>query len=304
MKARVIVGVLLLLLIGAGVGGYFYYDSNLKYTDDFTDCPVLAFRAAATTTDGAFGFATEANLIDLSHTERCSLDCKHGNHTACVVYGMAQHTGIFIMKDVDAAAETLKEACGHGETIGCDLETRVKEIAEAEKKAEAVAAAKEKYAAVSRELEKRKAEVGDVIARALAYNKGNKGPMTSNAMLGWYEGTVKYLLFDTPLLSQMHQIPGSRIEKSGLKDFVTAKYMGGSQKPDIDKINEFFEKFMRLGVQQIKLDYRVEKKKESDLPRQHKFFKAKHTFLYNAGKVELEILEILEKDIAYEIENS
>lgn len=304
MKAKVIAIAVVLVLAGAGVGGYLYYDTVLRYTDDFTDCPVLAFRAAASSADAAFEFATEENLVDLARTERCSLDCRNGNHMACVLYGLAQHKGIYILEDVEAAADTLKEACGHGEALACDLETRVKEMAEEKIRAEAVAEARKKYAAVLVDLEKRKAEVGDVIARALAYNNGSKRPMTTSAMLGWYEGTVKYLLFDTPLLSQMHQVPGSKIEKSGLKDFVLAKYMGGSNKPDIDKINEFFEKFMRLGVQQIRLDYRVEKKKESDIPKRSSYFKAKHTFLYNAGQVELEVLEMIEKDINYEIDNS
>jgi len=302
MKKAIIV-IVVLLLIGGGVGAFLYYDKVLQYTDDFTSCPVLAFRAAATSADGAVGFLTEANMVDLSSTERCSLDCKHGNGMACTLYGLAQQKGIFMLVDAEGSSETLQHACDKGETLACELETRAKDLAAAARKAEATEAAKAKYAQVLADLQRRKGEVGQVIAEALQYFGGNKGPMTTSSMLGWYSGTVRYLLFEAPLLSQMHQLPGSKIEKSGLKDFVLAKYMGGAQRPDVEKIQEFFAKFMRLGVQQIKLDYRVEKKSEGALPKRHQFFKAKHTFLYNAGQVELEILELLEKDINYEIEN-
>ena len=301
MKVKIIVVVIVLLLLGGGLGFYFYYNSVLRFTDDFTDCPVAGFRSSATSVDAATGWVTEESMGSLKITERCSLDCLHGNHMACVLYGLAQQKGVPLMKDLEGSGETLQKACDRGETLGCDLVSRAVTMATAAEKAKAVEAARAASKEVTDAINKRKGEIGHVINAALGHFNGNSGPMKTGGMMKWYTGTVKYLLFDTPLLSQMHQVPGSKIEKSGLKDFVLAKYMGGSQKPDFSLTNKFFQKLMRLGVQQIKLDYHVEKKRESKIPRNSGYFRAKHTFLYNVAQVEMEILDVLLKDIEYEI---
>ncbi len=301
MKVKIIVVVIVLLLLGGGLGFYFYYNSVLRFTDDFTDCPVADFRSSATSVDTATGWVTGESMGSLKITERCSLDCLHGNHMACVLYGLAQQKGVHLMKDLEGSGKTLQKACDRGETLGCDLVSRAVTMATAAEKVKAVEAARAANKEVTDAINKRKGEIGHVINAALGHFNGNSGPMKTGGMMKWYTGTVKYLLFNTPLLSQMHQIPGSKIEKSGLKDFVLAKYMGGSQKPDFSLTNKFFQKLMRLGVQQIKLDYHVEKKRESKIPRNSGYFRAKHTFLYNVAQVEMEILDVLLKDIEYEI---
>lgn len=301
MKVKIIVVAIILLLLGGGLGFYLYYDSVLRFTDGYTDCPVADFRSSATSADAATEWVTEQSMGSLKIAERCSLDCLHGNHMACVLYGLAQQKGTHLMKDLEGSGKTLQKACDRGETIACDLVSRALEIANAAKKAEAVEAARLANKETTDSINKRKGEIGHVISAALEHFNGHSGPMKTGGMMKWYKNTVKYLLFDTPLLSQMHQVPGSRIEKSGLKDFISAKYMGGSQKPNFNLINEFFQKLMRLGVQQIRLDYHVEKKKESAIPKNSGYFRAKHTFLYNVGQVELEILDVLLKDIEYEI---
>jgi hypothetical protein len=304
MKLKIIIIVLVLLLGGAGIGGYFYYDSVLRFTDDFTDCPVLAFRAAATTPEAAVGFVSEASMSSLKITERCSLDCMNGNHMACVIYGIAQQEGVFVVQSASGSQETLSKACNRGESLACQLEQHAKDKAEQEAKAVAVAAAREKFKGTLRDISKARDKVGRVIADALGYYSGNKGPMVSGSMTKWYTGTARYLLYDKPSLSQMHKLDSPVKGKPPLKEFVLTKYMGGTTEPNFGLIQEFFEKFMRLGVQQIKLDYYVEKKKESQIPKRHGYFRAKHCFLYNAGQVYLEVIELLEKDINYRIEQA
>ena len=93
MKVKIVVVVIVLLLLGGGLGFYFYYDSVLRFTDDFTDCPVADFRSSATSVDAATEWVTEQSLGSLKITERCSLDCLHGNHMACVLYGLAHEAG-------------------------------------------------------------------------------------------------------------------------------------------------------------------------------------------------------------------
>jgi len=301
MKAKLII--LILIVLSVAGGGYFYYQNVLRFTDDFTDCPVKAFRNSATNPDAALNFVTESSMGSLATTERCSLDCTNGNYMACVLYGAAQQKGVFLMQDIKQADQTLQKACDRGEVLACDLQKRAAEKAAAQAKEEARLAAKEKYKDLLNDISKSKSETGKIIAAALAYFNGSKNPMMKSGLLKWYNSTVNYLLFEGPNLSVMHQIPGAKIEKGGLEEFVQAKYMSGKQKPDYKLINEFFQKFMRLGVQQIKLDYHVEKKKENDLPKHHGFFRAKHTFLYHAGQSRLVILDALEKDVNYEIEN-
>jgi len=304
MKAKVIIVVIILLLAGGGGGFYFYYNSVLRFTDGFTDCPVADFRVAATSADAAVAFVSEQSLVSLAITERCSLDCTNDNHMACVLYGLAKQEGVYVMKSDEESRDNFRKACDRGVALGCDLEKRAAEKVEQAEKAAAREKARESFKEVLQAIEESKRNIGGVMKDALAFFGGNTGPMQGGRMLKWYEGTVSYLLFDKPGLSRMHQVPGmGKLKKTGLKDFVLTKYMGGKQEPDYLMIKEFFEKLMRLGVGQIKLDERVEKKKESDLPKRHPYFRAKHTFLYNAGETHLEIIEEVEKDINYKIEN-
>jgi hypothetical protein len=304
MKLKIAIIVLVVILVGAGGGFYWYYDSHLRFTDSFTDCPVTAFRAAATSPESAIGFVTEESMKSLQITERCGLDCAHDNYMACVIYGIAKQEGVFVVDSPSESQEVLDKACNHGESLACQLEEHAREQAEEAVRAKAVAEAREKYKNTIRELEKSRINVKQVVAEALAYNKGREGPMVSGPMTKWYLGTVRYLLYEKPSLYQFHQTGVSVKEKPPLKEFVLAKYMGGEQEPNFGLIKEFFEKMLRLGIQQIKLDYFVEKKKESDLPARHGYFRAKHCFLYNAGNTYLEILDLLEKDINYRIEQA
>jgi len=72
----------------------------------------------------------------------------------------------------------------------------------------------------------------------------------------------------------------------------------GSTDKTKEIIKEFFDEFKRLGVLQIRLDYYVERKKESQIPKRHGYFKAKHTFLFHVAEVELEIYEFLESALS------
>lgn len=280
------------------MGGWLYYDNVLRFTDDFTDCPVAAFRAEAKNADAAVELATEERFGSLAEIERCSLDCEHGNHLACALYGVALEKGVFVMESEERAREMYARACGRGEALGCELEARLVETAEERERAAARERAREESAGVLARIERRKAEVGRVMRAALEHFGGSDRGMTRGGMLKWYRGTIRYLLYDKPLLSQFHSTgTGDGEEQLGLKDFVLAKYLGGQAEPDVERIEEFFEKLMRLGVRQIRLDYRVENKKDSEIPASSRYWKAMHTFLYNAGQVELEILEMLEGEI-------
>jgi hypothetical protein len=304
MKLKIIIVVIVLVLAGAGGGFYYYYDSHLRFTDSFTECPVVAFRGAANDPQSALDFVTEESLKSLKITEKCGLDCTHKNHMACVIYGIAKKKGVFVVDSPSESQEVLNKACNRGEAMACQLEEHARKQVEDEAKAAAVAEAREKFKGILRELEKARANAKEVIGEALAYNGGREGPMVSGAMRKWYGNTEQYLLYDKPSLYQFHQTGIAVKEKPPLKNFVLAKYMGGEQEPNFNLIKEFFEKFMRLGVQQIKLDYYVEKKKESEIPKKHGYFRAKHCFLYNSGQTYLEILEMLEKDINYRIEQA
>jgi len=303
MKAAAIAIAIAVLLAGGGVGFYFYYTEHLRFTDDFTECPVLRFREAAVSEDAAIAFANEENLVSLAVAEKCSLDCRHGNATACAVYGLAQLNGAFVLESARDASETLRRACERGEAMACQLERRVLDDLEAREKEAASAKAREENASVLRSIQERKSAAGRVMADALEFFGGSRGAMFGAGLTRWYEGTCRYLLYDKPMLSQMHRFPGRAVKGVGLEEFAISKYTGGDQRPDWGAIREFFERFMRLGVMQIKLDYRVEKKKESDLPKRHGFFRAKHTFLYRSAEIELKIIDLVEKDIEYEVGN-
>ncbi|MCP4679680.1 MAG: hypothetical protein GY854_30150 [Deltaproteobacteria bacterium] len=293
MKKVIIIVVVLFL---AGGGGFYYYSNYLRFTDDFTDCPVTAFRGAATSTESAIGFVTEDALVSLSFTEKCSLDCRNDNVMACVLYGLAMHKGVFVVQSDKESTSMLKRACDKGESLGCQfLEWGEKKAAE-KAKAEAEAAAREANKEALEIIAKARGEAKRLRHEATKHFKGGTGPMLSASMLKWYNDTCDYLLYDKPLLSQMHRIPGVQVGKGlGFKEFVEAKYLGGEGKPDVKLVKEFLDKFKRLGVMQIKLDYRVEKKKERDLKKTHGYFRAKHTFLYNEADVETQIFEALEK---------
>ncbi|MCP4603878.1 MAG: hypothetical protein GY847_25720 [Proteobacteria bacterium] len=293
-----IIAVIVVALVGAGVGFYFYYSNHLRFTDAFTDCPVAAFRAQATSDDAAYGFVTETSLVSLSNTERCSLDCRHGNIMACVIYGLAMQKGIFVLKSDKESVKILDKACNKGEPLACKLADRAERMAEEKKKAEAEAAAKEANKKKLLKIAKAKGEALRLRHKALDHFGGRKGPMVSGSMLRWYNDTCKYLLYNKPLLSQMHQIPGVRVKKGlSLKELIDAKYLSGEEGPNLELLGEFLAKFKRLGVMQIRLDYRVEKKKESEIKKTHGYFRAKHTFLYNAAGAELEIFGRIEKPL-------
>lgn len=304
MKLKIVIVVIVLVLAGAGGGFYFYYDSTLRFTDSFTDCPVVAFRTAATDPESAIAFVTEESMTSLKITERCGLDCDHKNNMACVIYGIAKQEGVFVVESPEESQEVLDKACNRGEALACQLEEHARTKVEQEAKAAAQAAERAKYKDVLRELERARINAKQVVGEALAYNNGNAGPMVSGAMTKWYTGTMRYLLYDKPSLYQFHKTGVAVTEKPPLKEFVLAKYMGGETEPNFTLVKEFFEKFMRLGIQQIKLDYYVEKKKESDLPKKHGYFRAKHCFLYNAGQTYIEVLDLIEKDINYRIEQA
>lgn len=292
---KVIIIIVVLLVLGGG-GFYFFYNNHLRFTDAYTDCPVAAFRNQATSADSAAQFVTEANLGSLKNTEKCSVDCRHDNKMACVLYGLAVGEGIFTVKSEDESESILSKACTQGETLACDLNERAKRVKQEREAKEAEEARREANKGKLITIGKEK---GSAVKRkndAVAHFKGGTGYMTRNSMVGWYEDTVMYLLYDKPALYQMHKIPGVKIEKGlGLKEFIEANYLSGEGDPDIEKIKAFLDKFKRLGVMQIRLDYYVEKKKESQIKKTHGYFRAKHTFLWHVAKMELELLERLEK---------
>ncbi len=297
MRIRMIIVAVVVLLLAAAGAGYWYYDTELRFTDEFTDCPVMDFRAMAGDAEQAAAFVTEANMKSLAITERCGLDCRKGNRMACVLHGLALERGVFVMQRETEAREIYKQACARGEALGCELEARILDlIGQREKKAAAEAlreASKDTLAAI----EKRRIEIGRVMRSALDYFGGREGPMKTGTMRKWYRGTEQYLLYGKPLLSQFHKTSQAQGKELPLEEFVLAKYMGGQAAPDYARITEFFEKLMRLGVMQIKLDYRVERKQERDIPPKHGFWKAKHTFLYSVGEIEISILATIEKEI-------
>jgi len=303
MKVKVIIVVIVLLLAGGGAGAYFYYDSTLRFTDSFTDCPVIGFRGAATDPESAIGWVTEESLKSLKITEKCGLDCTKKNYMACVIYGIAKQKGVWVVDSPSESQEVLNKACNHGESLACQLEEHARNKVEEEAKAAAQEQERAKYKDVLRDLDKAKINAKQVIAEAKAFHGGREGPMVSGSMTKWYGGTMRYLLYDKPSLYQFHKTGVAVKGKPELKEFVQAKYMGGETEPDFNLIKEFFEKFMRLGVQQIKLDYYVEKKKESEIKNKG-YFRAKHCFLFNAGQTYLEVLEMIEQDINYRIEQA
>ncbi|HUT79498.1 MAG TPA: hypothetical protein VM285_17510 [Polyangia bacterium] len=297
MRGRIIIVAIVVLLLGALGVGYWYYDTQLRFTDEFTDCPVLAFRAAAADADAAAGFVTEANMKSLAITERCGLDCRKGNRTACVIHGLALERGVFVMQRETEARDIYEQACGKGEPLGCELEARILDIIHRRERQAAADALREASKDTLVAIDKRKIEVGRVMRTALDYFGGKEEPMTTGTMRKWYKGTEHYLLYEKPLLSQFHKTSQALGQELPLEEFVLAKYMGGQTALDYSKVNEFFEKLMRLGVMQIKLDYRVERKQERDIPAKNRYWKAKHTFLYNVGQVELAVLATIEKEI-------
>lgn len=294
MKTKVILVVLSLLMVGGAVGMYVYYDNVLRFQDDYTDCPVTAFRTAVTAPAQAAAFATEASYGSLSKTEKCSLDCKHGNPMACAVYGLALQEGIFVMQDRNDARNAYKRACDRGENIGCALATQVDQLVEEEQRKKAEAETKKKNAGKIAKVEEARQGAALRKKQALAHFNG-VGPMLTEAMVKWQADNVKFLLYEKPMLSKMHQIPGPASKDLDFKAFVSSKYVNGTSGLKLDEMLEFFDKYRRLGVMQIRLDHYVEKKKESEIPKKHDYFRGKHTFLYHTAEVELGILETVKK---------
>jgi hypothetical protein len=287
-KALIIVGVVLLF---AGFGFYYYYDNHLRFTDGFTDCPVAAFRDEATSESNAVDFITEDNLVSLKVTERCSIDCKGGNTMACVLYGLAQYEGVFVIQGEKEAVREFEKACKKGEAFACQIKDKVGELKLEREKSAREKDIKKAREAQRQEVERAQTEVSKVIKRAVAYFKGNPNASKTDSMLNWYAETIQYLLYDKPALSRMH--PGSTTKGDDLETFVMKKYVTGKDVPSLPEIEEFFDKIKRLGVMQIRLDYRVEKKKESEIKKGHDYFRAKYSFLYHAGNTELKVLEAL-----------
>ncbi|MBW2277339.1 MAG: hypothetical protein JRF63_07595, partial [Deltaproteobacteria bacterium] len=241
MKLKIVIVVIVLLLAGGGGGFYFYYDSHLRFTDSFTDCPVIAFRQAATDPASAIGFVTEETMQSLRVTEQCGLDCDHKNHMACVIYGIAKQKGTFVVDSPSESQEVLDKACNRGESLACQLEERARNQVEQEAKAAAQEEARAKYKDVLRDLAKARINAKQVVGEAKAYHGGREGPMVSGSMSKWYANTMRYLLYDKPSLYQFHKTGTAVKEKPALKEFVLAKYMGGEQEPNLTLIKEFFE---------------------------------------------------------------
>ena len=235
---KVIIIIVILLVLGGG-GFYYYYNSHLRFTEGFTECPVAQFRAAATSAHNAAEFVSEASLGSLQKTEKCSVDCRHGNKMACILYGLAVAEGIFTVKSESEATSIFNKACEQGETLACDLNERAKKLKEeAEKEAlaaERKKANKEKLILIGKEkggAAKRKSD-------ALAHFKGGKGTINNSGMIKWYEDTIQYLLYDKPALYQMHKTPGVQVQKGlGLEEFFEAQYLSGEGYPDMDKIKD------------------------------------------------------------------
>jgi len=292
---KVVIIVVILLVVGGG-GFYYCYNAHLRFTDAYTDCPVAAFRAQATSADSAANFVTEESLGSLQNTEKCSVDCRHDNKMACVLYGLAVEKGVFTVQSESESQSILSKACSQGETLACDLEQRAKRLKEEKEKELADEARKEANKSKLLLIGKEKGGAVQRKTAAVAHFKGGTGAMKTPAMKGWYEDTIQYLLYDKPALYQMHKIPGVQVKKGlELKEFIENQYLSGDGEPDIEMIKAFLDKFKRLGVMQIRLDYYVEKKKESEIKKTHGYFRAKHTFLYHVAEVELELLERLEK---------
>ncbi len=284
------------LLVVAGGGFYYCYDSHLRFMDAYTDCPVAAFRAEATSAEEAANFISKENLESLKNTEKCSIDCSHDNTMACVLYGLAVGEGVFTVQSDSESEHILSKACAAGETLACDLEARSKRLREEREREQAAAARKEANKHLLLLIAKEKGNAVKRQSQATAHFGGGKGPISSPSMVKWYEETVAYLLYDKPALYKMHEVPGSEAKKGlGLKEFIESHYLAGEGDPDIEMIKAFLDKFKRLGVMQIRLDYYVEKKKESEIKKSHDYFRAKHTFLYRLAVTELEILAQLEK---------
>ncbi len=305
MKAKIAIAVVAILLVGGGIGFYFYYQNHLRFTDAFTDCPVAQLREAAPSPAEALEMVDEEFLGSLAVAERCGLDCRHGNHMACVVYGAALHGGVFVMRSEDEASEAFDKACARGVALGCDLEQRSRELVEERERRAEAEKAREASREVLRAIDRKRTELGRLIKEALDHFDGSEGPMRSARMLKWHRGTIEYLLYGKPMLSRMNRKgAGDEKEKLGLEEFVLATYMSGEAKPDFEPISAFFDKLLRLGAAQIKLDYRVEKKKESQIPERNGYWRAKHTFLYNAAETYMDILDLLEKEIRHDFEPS
>ncbi|MDD5305943.1 MAG: hypothetical protein PHU25_01355 [Deltaproteobacteria bacterium] len=297
MKKKAIT-ILVIVLLAAGIGGYLVYSRYLRFMDAFTACPVSAFRTAASTPDTAIAFVSEAALKSLVTTEKCSLDCDHGNTAACVLYAAALRKGVFLLANPADADALLKDTCAKGEQLACQVEKSIADTAAAEAKAK-VAAEEAKASAEAREaLVASRTAVQRMSEESLDYFKGKTLPMTTEAMNKWYEDTIRFLLYDKPKLCKLHHIEGHDPMNVGLEEFAISKYTGGAEKPDLPTIMEFFGELNRLGVGQIQLDERVEKKPESEIPINHPYFKAKRTFLWRVAQVELKVLDLVEKSLS------
>jgi hypothetical protein len=296
MKARSILIVLLILAIGGGGGGYLYYDSVLTYTDNFTDCPIKAFRSTVTAPSAASQFATQQSYGSLENTEKCNKDCAHGNLTACAVYGLAVQYGVFVPKSDEEARDRYAAACEGGVDIGCGLSAYMDKIEADKKQAEAREAEKKAYAESVERVKAAKEEAALRKQQALDHF-GGMGPMMSAAMVKYNSGNFHFLLYETPRLSQRHVFKGAEVppEDLDLKAFLEAKYLNGTQGVKAEELLSLLDEFRTMGINQLRLDHFVENMEESKIPKNHKYYKAKYTFLYHLAEAEIPVLEEVEK---------
>jgi hypothetical protein len=297
MKKNIII-VLVVVLLALGIGGYVVYSNVLRFTDTFTSCPVTAFRAAASTPDTAIAFVNEAALKSLVVTEKCSLDCDHGNTAACVLYAVALRKGVLLLANTEDADALLKDTCAKGEQLACQVEKSLADAAAAATKAKAAAEEAKADAEAHEALLASRKAVQAMAQESLDHFNGKTEPMTTEEMNKWFDDTIRFLLYDKPKLCKLHHIEGHDPMNVGLEEFVISKYTGGAEKPDLPTIMEFFGELNRLGVGQIQLDERVEKKLESEIPITHPYFKAKRTFLWRVAQVELKVLDLVEKSLS------
>ncbi len=301
MKKSIIMFAAILAVCG-GIVFYLYYDTVLTYTDDYTDCPIKAFKAAVTDPSKGAGFATQQSYGSLENTEKCNMDCGHGNQTACAVYALAVQYGVFVPQSEQEAKDRYSQACEEGAKIACDLSAYIEKLKDDAKKALELEAEKAARAALLERVKLAKVEAENLKQEALDYYKGGTGPMTSAAMVKYNQGNFHYLLYEMPMLSGRHAFKGS--EKMppdmGLREFLEAKYVNGSWGVKAEELLALLEEFQTTGMAQLKLDHFVEDKEESDIPKNNKYFKAKYTFLYHLAEAEIPVLEETAKKMASE----
>jgi hypothetical protein len=296
MKSKGVLIVLLILVIGGLGGGYLYYDSVLTYTDDFTDCPIKAFRAAVTEPAAAEKFAGQQSYGSLDNTEKCRKDCAHGNLTACAVYGLAVQFGVFVAKNEEEARDLFAQACEGGVDLGCGLSANMDKIEADKKQAAAKEAEKKAFAALVERVKAEKQNAQDRKQQALDHF-GGAGPMLTAAMVKYNKGNFHFLLYETPRLSGRHTFKGAANlpEDMDLKAFLEAKYVNGPDGVKAEELLSLLEEFRTKGIDQLRLDHFVENVDEGKIPKTNKYFKAKYTFLYHLAEAEIPVLEEVEK---------